>query len=161
MAYLLDSNVFIESKNRFYGFDFCPAYWDWLDAANAEGTVFSVERVSDELVGGDDELAAWARARPGLFLPPDATVVTSLQAVSLWASSQDYDAAAVSTFLDAADYYLVAHAHAYGHVVVTREVVAHTRKKIKIPNACIGMSVKCINLFDMLRAERARFVLES
>ena len=26
--YLLDANVFIEAKNRYYGFDFCPAFWD-------------------------------------------------------------------------------------------------------------------------------------
>ena len=26
--YLIDTNVFIEAKNRHYGFDFCPAFWD-------------------------------------------------------------------------------------------------------------------------------------
>ena len=30
MAYLLDANVFISAKNLHYGFDFCPAFWDWL-----------------------------------------------------------------------------------------------------------------------------------
>lgn len=30
MQYLLDANVFIEAKNRYYGFDFCPAFWNWL-----------------------------------------------------------------------------------------------------------------------------------
>ena len=28
--YLLDANVFIQAKNLHYGFDFCPAFWDWL-----------------------------------------------------------------------------------------------------------------------------------
>ena len=32
MAYLLDANVFIQAKNLHYGFDFCPAFWDWLVA---------------------------------------------------------------------------------------------------------------------------------
>ena len=31
MAYLLDANVFIQAKNLQYGFDFCPAFWDWLE----------------------------------------------------------------------------------------------------------------------------------
>ena len=31
MLYLLDSNIFIEAKNRYYGMDFCPAFWDSLD----------------------------------------------------------------------------------------------------------------------------------
>lgn len=159
MAYLLDANVFIESRNRFYGFDICPGFWEWLDAAHAQKKVFSIEKVEDELT--DEDLAKWARARSGLFLRPDADVVNSLQATSTWATSQDYDAAAVTTFLESADYYLVAHAHARGHVVVTQEVIANTKKKIKIPNACIGMGVKSMGIFDMLRAEKARFVLSS
>jgi hypothetical protein len=150
-TYLLDSNVFIQAKNLHYGFEFCPAFWDWIDVSSASGSVFSIEKVGDELIGGDDELATWARDRPN--------VVPSLQAVSQWANGGSYEPAAVSTFLQVADYYLVAHAHAHGFVVVTHEVVAHTTKKIKIPNACIAIGVKCATPYEMLRTERARFVL--
>jgi Domain of unknown function (DUF4411) len=160
MAYLLDSNVFIQAKNLYYGFDFCPAFWDWLDVSHAGGTVLSIEKVRDELISSDDELADWARARSDtFFLQPDAEVIPSLQAASAWASGSGYEPAAVTTFLQGADYYLVAHAHAHGHTVVTHEVVAHTTKKVKIPNACVGMTVKCVTPFEMLRAERARFVI--
>ncbi len=62
MAYLLDTNAFIEPSKRWFGFDFCPAYWDWLDTAHAAGTVFSIERVADEIQAGDDELVDWSRA---------------------------------------------------------------------------------------------------
>jgi hypothetical protein len=65
----------------------------------------------------------------------------------------------VNTFLQVADYYLVAHALAHGHTVVTHEIVANTTKKIKIPNACIGLKIKCMTPFEMLRHERARFIL--
>ena len=34
MMYLLDSNVFIEAKNRHYPFDVVPAFWDWLVRAH-------------------------------------------------------------------------------------------------------------------------------
>jgi hypothetical protein len=61
MAYLLDANVFIEAKRRHYGFDFCPAFWDWLDRQHAAGKVFSIEKVGDELRAGNDELSDWAR----------------------------------------------------------------------------------------------------
>jgi hypothetical protein len=50
MAYLLDANVFISAKNLHYGLDFCPAFWDWIIASNASGAVFSIEKVSDEVV---------------------------------------------------------------------------------------------------------------
>jgi len=49
----------------------------------------------------------------------------------------------------------VAHAHAHRHVVVTHEVVAHSTKKIKIPNACLGVGVRFLTPFEMLRAEGA------
>ena len=61
MPYLLDSNIFIQAKNLHYGFDFCPAFWDWLDAGNRSGSVFSIEKVRDELIIGGDDLAEWAR----------------------------------------------------------------------------------------------------
>ena len=160
MAYLLDANVFIQTKNLYYGLDFCPAFWDWLIARNASGQVFSIERVGDELEAGGDELAAWAGSRgSGFFLKPDATMLPTLGSVSAWATGQRYEPAAASTFLQVADYYLVAHALTHGHTVVTHEIASTSTKKIKIPDACIGLGIKCMTPFEMLRRERARFVL--
>jgi len=161
MAYLLDSDVFIQAKNRHYGFDIVPGFWDWLLSANGNGEVYSIERVGQELRDGGDELADWAAQRDaGFFLPPDEAVVTSLAATSEWAQGCGlYETAAIATFLQAADYYLVAHAHAHSHIVVTHEVPAATRFKIKIPNACDGMSVKWTTPFEMLRNAGARFVV--
>jgi hypothetical protein len=161
MAYLLDTNVFIEAKNLYYGMDFCAAFWDWLTRENGAGKIYSVEKVGDELQAGTDELSAWAAAQgERLFLRPNAEVIASFTAISAWASSQSYEPAAVSTFLQVADYYIVAQAHAARHTVVTRETPATTPRKIKIPNACIGLGIKCVTPFEMLRRERARFVLE-
>jgi hypothetical protein len=160
MAYLLDSNIFIQAKNLHYGFDFCPAFWDWLDMENASGTVFSIEKVRDELIGGDDELADWAKARGStFFISPNNETVASLAALSSWAGIGGFEPGAVSQFLQVADYYLVAQAHALGYVVVTHEVVANSVKKIKIPNACIALGVKSMSPYEMLRTERARFVI--
>jgi len=161
MPYLLDANVFIQAKNLHYGFDFCPAFWEWLVLSNAQGKVFSIEKVRDELETGNDELASWARERgEGFFLPPDVQVVAAFGTVSSWVIQQDYDPAAVNTFLQVADYYLIAHALAHGFVIVTHEVPASTRKKVKIPNVCIGLGIRHMNPFDMLRREGAKFVLK-
>lgn len=160
MPYLLDADVFIRAKNLHYGLDFCPAFWDWLIANNAAGTVFSVEKVGDEVQAVADELSQWATARgDGFFLRPDAAVLPSLGAVSAWATGQRYEPSAVSTFLQVADYYLVSHAHAGGHTVVTHEVPSASTRKIKIPDACISLNVRCITPYEMLRRERARFIL--
>lgn len=160
MAFLLDANVFIAAKNLHYGLDFCPAFWDWLIAENATGSVFSIEKVGDEVQAVADELSKWAQARgAGFFLAPDASIFPALRTVSNWANGQSYTPAAVSGFLQVADYYLVAHAKAAGHTVVTHEVPAATINKIKIPDACIGLGIKFMTPFEMLRRERARFVL--
>jgi Domain of unknown function (DUF4411) len=161
MAYLLDADVFIQAKNLHYGFDFCPAFWDWLIASNAGGRVFSIEKVGDEIAAGDDDLSGWAASRgAAFFLKPDAAMLPALGAVSTWVTAQSYEPTAVNTFLQVADYYLVAHALAHGHTVVTHEKAQPLARKIKIPNVCIGLNIKCVTPFEMLRLERARFILE-
>jgi hypothetical protein len=160
MAYLLDSDVFIQAKNLHYGFDFCPGFWDWIDVANAAGTVISIENVRIERLGGNGDLASWASGRGGsLFVGLDAAMAPSLRATSVWATTSGYDPAAVSLFLQVADYYLVACAHALGHIVVSHERPSTSTKKSKIPDACLGMGVRFMSPFEMLRAEGARFVL--
>jgi hypothetical protein len=160
MKFLLDANVFIQAKNLHYGFDFCPAFWDWLVANNATGLVSSIEKVSDELVGGGDELSDWAGLRgKTFFLPPDDQVLPALAKVSAWTTNQNFEPAAIATFLQVADYWLVAHALAHEYVVVTHEVPADSIRKIKIPNVCIGLGIKCVSPYEMLRSCKARFVL--
>lgn len=167
MAYLLDSNVFMSAKQLHYGFDFCPAFWDWLIRMHETGKVFSIEKVADEIQAGEDELSDWAaKLDAGFFQSPDQQTLSALGTVSQWASQyafpdqKRYTPAAVSTFLQIADYYLVAQALAAGHTIVTHEVPANTVNKIKIPNACLSLKVKYITPFEMLRTERARFVLQ-
>ncbi len=160
MPYLLDADVFIRAKNLHYGMDFCPGFWDWLVEANARGKVFSIEKVGDEIAAVDDDLSKWAARRgPSFFLRPDAGIFPALGRVSEWATSQGYTQAAREGFLQVADYYLVAQALAGGHVVVTHEIPSPSIRKIKIPDACLGLGVKCMTPFQMLRRERARFVL--
>ena len=161
MPYLLDANIFIQAKNLHYAMDFCPGFWEWLVQANAARRVFSVEKVGTELLAGNDELATWVGHRGAtFFLPPDEPTIAALAAVAEWVRKQNYRPAAVNEFLQDTDYYLIAYAKAHGHVVVTHEIASDGVKRVKIPSVCIGMKVKCITPFEMLRAERVRFVLD-
>lgn len=162
MAYLLDANVFIQAKNLQYGFDFCPAFWEWLQLKNAAGCVFSIRPVGEELRAGEDELSGWAKDRgEAFFLPPDNNVLVAAGQVSQWATGEHYESVAINTFLQVADYWLVAYALAHGHTVVTHEVPSSSSRKIKIPNACVGLGIRFMTPYQMLRQERARFVLGS
>jgi hypothetical protein len=88
-------------------------------------------------------------------------MVSSLGAVSQWVMGQNYEPSAVSTFFQVADYYLIAFSFAHQHIVVTHEVPSPSVRKIKIPNVCIGLGIKCISPYDMLRKEKARFTLQT
>ncbi len=119
-----------------------------------------MEKVGDEVQAVADDLSDWAKDRGDqFFLPPDPSVFPALASVSTWASSQRYESSAVSTFLQVADYYLVAQALAGKHTVVTHEIPSASTRKIKIPDACIGLGIKCMTPYEMLRHERARFIL--
>jgi hypothetical protein len=160
MAYLLDANVFMAANNLHYAMDFCPAFWEWLIRENRAGKVFSIEKVAGEIMAGEDDLAQWASQRAdGFFLKPDRAVLPALGNVSTWVSGQSYSPAAVNTFLGIADYYLVAQALSGRHVVVTHEKPQNSVHRVKIPNVCIGLEIKHMTPFEMLRRERARFIL--
>jgi len=161
MAYLLDANIFIQAKNLHYGLDFCPAFWEWLIIKNASRKVLSIEKVADELEAGADELASWASERgPDFFLKPDNAILPALGIVSQWVTGQGYEPAAINLFLQVADYYLVSYAYAHSHIIVTHEKASPSTKRVKIPDICIGLGIKCMTPFEMLRVERARFVLD-
>lgn len=160
MAYLLDANVFIQAKRHHYRFSTFPCFWDWIAAKHAAGVAFSVKAVQDEILAGGDDLATWISSIPSAFLPPDADTVAAAATVSAWVQDPlpGYTAAAVSTFFSKADYWLIAHATAHRHTIVTHEMPEPNRpSKVKIPDVCNGLGVSWINTFDLLVTEGARF----
>lgn len=158
--YLLDANIFITSKNAHYGFDFVPAFWDWLDHGHSARLLCNIDKIADGLKAMADELSTWAGGRGPMFLQMDQASLPSLAAVSVWANSSNFTPAAISQFLSVGDFQLVAYAHAHDHTVVTHEKAEpKATRKIKIPDACAAMGVPCIDPFTMLRAESVRFVL--
>lgn len=158
--YLIDSNIFIEAKNRYYAFDIAPGFWEWLDRAYAAGTVCSIDEVQAELTVGSDPLADWAKDRDNFFMPMDAPATAVFGRLTTWANSQSYTDAAVATFLASADYFLVAYALAHGHTLVTHELSnPNARARVMIPDACIGMGVSYCDPFTMMRGHGTKLVL--
>lgn len=159
MAFVLDANVFIEARNRYYAFDICPGFWDWLADEEDIGRVLTVDAVRDELFGREDDLTEWIRGRPeSFFESPDAAVLPPLATLASWVRAQRYRPSAVTEFLASADYYLIASAMARGHTVVTHEKPSDGIKHVKIPEPCIAHGVEVISPFVMLRRMRVRFV---
>lgn len=162
MAFLLDSNVFIQAKNEYYGFDICPGFWEFIDAEAASGSVLSIARVKGELVDYGNELAEWARGRnQEFFLPEPEGMETSVRRVTDWVQAADFRDAAKREFFDSTDQFLIAHALHEGHTVVTHEVhVEGERRRVKIPTVCRAVGVPHVRTFEFIRERGAIFRLQ-
>lgn len=161
--YLIDANVLIEAKNRYYAFDIAPGFWAWLDCAHTEEIACSLEAVREELLEGDDELADWAKGNTSFFRPVDQATTQHFSTLTAWATSQYYTPAALSDFTgNNADYLLIAYAREHQYTIVTHErSQPNARKRVLIPDACLAMGVSTVDTFQMLRDTGARLDLRS
>lgn len=157
--FLLDTNVLIEAKNRYYAFDIAPGFWSWLDRAHDQALACSVEAVREELLAGKDELAEWAKQHPGFFRAIDQGTTQHFAPLTAWAGSRNFTPAAIAAFTgNAADYLLIAYAKE--HVLVTHERPdSNARARILIPDACVALGVEYADTFRMLRETGARLDL--
>lgn len=163
MNYLLDTNIFIEAKRRYYGMDICPGFWVWLDNAQQADVIASISSVGDELTAGNDELAEWTHDRKdtGWFLDvSDTATQEQFIKIAAYVSSSAYLPEAKAEFLSGADPWLIAKAATVGAVVVTHEIYdAFIKRKIRIPNICREFGVSYLDTFDLLRKNLVSFVL--
>ena len=159
--YVVDANVLIEAKNRYYAFDLAPGFWKWLERVNEGGAVCSIDPIFEEIIKGDDELKMWAREHRSFFCPIGQGPVKHFSRITQWAVSQNYSPAALSAFTgNDADYLIIAYACAYNCTVVTHEIPAPSaRKRVKIPDACKAMGVDFTEPFTMLRKSGAQLIL--
>jgi hypothetical protein len=154
----IDSNVFISSKNSWYGFDIVPAFWTFLEQQASLGVIKSPMAVHKELCDQEDELSTWAKTqRETMFIDPDEPVQREYSAIVNHVS-RTYKGPDSVRFLARADPWVIAHAKAENGIVVTLEArVGDDSKKVKIPNICEHFGVSYVTLWEMLRSLGASF----
>lgn len=158
VKYILDENIFIEAKRRYYAFNLCPGFWDSLLYHNSIGDLESIDRVGSSLSEGDD-LDAWKKQAAGLFASTDnETVLMAYREVNQWVQDQErFSDFEKSRFADNVDAWVIAYAKANNATVVTHEVSAPKSTKIKIPDVCDYFDIKCTDTFDMLQKLKVVF----
>lgn len=161
---VLDANVFIEPKNRYYSFDICPGFWDFLVTDFANGNAVSIQPVREEILAQEDELADWVKE----MLPKvhfvdcikDPMVLRKQLEVAEYVRSYYKKPNVIEDFLRAgvADSWVIAYARANDGIVVTHETHKARGKKVSIYDVCNHFGLRHVDVFEFLRREKARFV---
>jgi len=162
-AFVLDSNVFIESAKRYYSFDIAPGYWDGLILHATRGPIRSIDKVKVEIDRGNDDLKTWVGSHfHGWFESTDQQDVTDAygQVMRFALTQPQYTDNAKADFARVADGWVIAYALAKKFIVVSDEQFDPLiRKKIKIPNICRAFSIPYMNTFEMLHSLRVQLTL--
>lgn len=158
MRYLFDSDVLISSARLHYHPNYCGAFWDWIAAGHQAGIFYSIDKVKDELLNGDeDPLSGWAESPilAGFFQK-------SIASLPYWGPltvhandpKRKYKDSAKAKFLNAdkADAWLISHAaHNKNFTIVTNEVSApESKREIKLPDASKWLEVPTITIHPVL-----------
>ncbi len=171
--YVIDTNVFIQAKNREYRFDFAIGFWNWLETGHDKGLFFSCSKVLAELRNNDPKKTCparkWAEAMPARFFLNDVTdgaVMKHYSSLMNWViSTSQYTPAAVKEFADwdEADAFVVAVAKHHGMTVVTHEKASETASSwVPLPSAADALDVPTVTIYDLLsRHANATFAFKA
>jgi hypothetical protein len=162
--FYLDSDIFIAAKNSYYAFSICPGFWNSLIHHNGKNRVFSIDRIRQELLAGNEseDLVVWTKNQlpDGFFLKTQTTdIFKAYTEIIQWATSKSqYDQAAKDEFARVADGWLVAYAMVNGGVIVTNEQPRpKSVKRILLPDVCLQFNIAYQNTFTMLKELEVAF----
>ncbi len=150
MRYSIDTSAIIEGWRRLYPPDVFPAVWDHLDELIDEGNLRATEEVLKELEKKDDEVHAWAKSRPDLFVKIDEEIQNCV--ISLLKDHKKLiDTRAGRS---GADPFVIALAKIRNSTVVTEEHKSNSPlRRPHIPDVCAAQGVAWISLLQLLRQE--------
>jgi hypothetical protein len=155
MLYLLDANVLIDAGRDYYPPDRVPEFWDWLRFQGESGAVKIPEEMYEEVIQGNDRVAAWLRQ------PDNKRALLLVEEVDpelVWQVVEDgYAPDLTQVEIDAVgrDPFLIAYALAapQQRCVVTTEGRKPSKKRHnrKMPDVCDGLRLNVCHTFEMLR----------
>lgn len=151
---LFDSDVLIRAKNDSYFFDVNPEFWAWLEEGHANGCFFSIDKVRDEICGGNadiaDPLRDWAK-KPSMdsFFLSTKGCLSEWGNLSTWANGNGFKPGALTKFLGvkSGDAWLISYAMKHGgFTIVTHEQSEPlSMRDVKLPDAAKAMGVSTIS----------------
>lgn len=157
--FLVDTN-FLGTAETLYPEDVFPTLWRELERTLFTSDVFFHDDVDTELRRWKDPRLNWYvnNVQHSQILHPDSDEINAYLEVTKWADNHPtYSQSAATTFLKAADSWLVASGTRYGYTIVSNEKPApNSVSKIKIPDAAAAFQVECVTLLEFLRIRQIK-----
>ena len=150
--YCLDANVLIEAWNGYYSPQLCLSYWEVLQDLGRSDRIFLPHDVGQEILRTQDKLAEWLSE--GSIPIRKNTQASGLALARIFATDERHERLVDNIKgRSLADPWVIAHAMETGATVVTREkaTAESGSKRIRIPDVCCKMGVRCITDFQFLR----------
>ena len=148
--YLLDSNVFIEAKNRYYSQGIAPSFWQWL---KEDETVFTISSVKEEIREGDDGL----KERIKDIKVINEQDLSGTEEIVTFINERYKKKAEIDKFFSkVADINLLVIARKRDMCLVTHEqpTFRNISHVIKIPDICKEFQINYCNTFKMLEERK-------
>lgn len=136
--------------------DFAPGFWKALERGFRSQKILITHAVFQELSVGTDPLTKWIRDFRDYVHDERACESTQLKyrdvGKAVESRNPAYKPAAVYKFHEEADPWIIAHALAHGHAVVSLERPnPHRTNKVSVPDICQMLRIECIDTFELLR----------
>jgi Domain of unknown function (DUF4411) len=152
VLYLIDADVLITAKNKYYAFECVPEFWDWLEHVGRQGHAKLPFEIYDEIRSGRDALADWAKANVNVVLDEELDQKTVARVLDRGYAPDLND---VEIEKLGKDPFLIGYALGFNdRCVVTVEASKPKalRANRKIPDVCTQLGVTCIDTFAFLKA---------
>src|ERR1051325_4675571 len=146
--YVVDTSSFT-SLQRTYPRDVFPGAWTLVERLARSGVLLSVEDVLEELKSQDDEALKWAKKNKSIFLPLDEPIQKQARRIL----AERPNLVDLKRKKSGADPFVIAGAAVSSCAVVTEEKPSGGPPKVKIPDVCKLLGVRCMTMLDMLREE--------
>lgn len=156
--YCLDANVLIQAWQKYYSPKICPGYWALLQDLGAKGHIFIPVMVFEEIEKGEDDLYTWLKDSKIPIARVSEPVTKCLN--QIFASNETHKFLVDNTKnRSVADPWVIAHAISEKACVVTKEEKskAINNTKVKIPDVCQNMGVRCLNDFQLIEELNIKF----
>jgi hypothetical protein len=148
MSYSVDTSALLDWWVRYYPPDVFLSLKRQIEALADNGKFLIIDEVQRELQKKDDDLYKWTSDDPNMIVAIDTEIQSQARVVIKHYPSLTQTKSAMG---GSADPFVIAMAQVRGLTVVTAEAPRPSRPRI--PDACRGLAVPCINLLELFRRE--------